>query len=29
MIALYEEITQLALANEKKGGTPPKIYLGD
>jgi hypothetical protein len=29
MIALYEEITQLALANEKKGGESPKIDLSD
>ncbi len=29
MIALYEDITQLALDNEKKGGKPPKIDLSD
>jgi hypothetical protein len=29
MIALYEDITQLALDNEKKGGKPPEIDLSD
>lgn len=29
MISLYEEITQLALENEKKGGKPPEIDLSD
>lgn len=29
MISLYEDITELALANERKGGKPPEVDMSD